>query len=321
MSNNPTYISKQTRTSRLRRVLRSPVRHLPGMLNHWYAWPAVVVGLLFTLGPICVIVAFSFMSRPESGGGVVFKFSSAAYESLLLNRGFTDQVSIDLRYVEVFITSFWQALLTTAVCIALSFPIALWMSLKKPRVQQLLVLAVTIPFWTNELVRTYAWMLILNQNGPINALLGFLGFGSQQLLYTQAASVIGLIYTFLPFAILPMYATLSGFDFRLVEAAYDLGAHKFTVMRRVIFRAIRPGIISAIALCFIPAFGSYLQPVLLGGGRVLMVGNLIASEFSEARNWPLGASLSTTILVITLIGMAIASYLGGRASQNAEMTL
>lgn len=305
----------------LRRLFGTAQRQLPGLLNHWYAWPAVLVGLVFTLGPIGVIIAFSFMSRPESGGGVVFSFSTDAYESLLFNHNFTDTVSFDLRYVSVLGTSLWQALLTTVVCIALSFPIALWMSLKKPRVQQLLVLAVTIPFWTNELVRTYAWMLILNENGPINGLLRFLGFGSQQLLYTQSASVIGLIYTFLPFAILPMYSTLSGFDFRLVEAAYDLGARKLTVMRRIILRAARPGVMSGIALCFIPAFGAYLQPVLLGGGRVLMVGNLIASEFSEARNWPLGASLSTTILVITLIGMAVATYMGGRASRNAGITL
>ncbi|MFT9232531.1 MAG: ABC transporter permease [Bifidobacterium sp.] len=313
--------SRSKKTNTLRSLFGTPQRQRPGLLSHWYAWPAVIVGLIFTLGPIGVIIAFSFMSRPESGGGVVFKFSTDAYESLLFSRDFSNVVSFDWRYVQVLGTSLWQALLTTAVCIALSFPIALWMSLKKPRVQQMLVLAVTIPFWTNELVRTYAWMLILNQNGPINGLLRLLGFGSQQLLYTQSASVIGLIYTFLPFAILPMYSTMSVFDFRLVEAAYDLGAHKLTVMRRIILRAARPGIMSGISLCFIPAFGAYLQPVLLGGGRVLMVGNLIASEFSEARNWPLGASLSTAILAITLIGMAIATYMGGRASRRAGITI
>ena len=289
----------------------------PGMLSRLYSLPSILIGLLFTLGPIGVIIAFSFMSRPDMGGGVVFRFSTEAYEKLLFRHDFFGNRSFDTRYLAVFGTSLWQALLTTVICVALAFPIALWMSMKSAKVQQILVLLVTIPFWTNLLVRTYAWMLILNENGPINWAMRLLGIGSQQMLYTSFASVIGLIYTFLPFAILPMYSALSGFDFRLVEAAYDLGAHKLTVMRRVIFRAAMPGVMSGVALCFIPAFGSYVQPVLLGGGRVLMVGNLIASQFAEARNWPFGAALSTVILAVTLFGALIASVIGGRASRKA----
>ncbi|TPF96468.1 ABC transporter permease [Bifidobacterium sp. UTCIF-39] len=299
----------------------SPHAVKPGLLHRAYAIPSILIGLLFTLGPMCVIVAFSFMSRPDMGGGVKFQFATDAYEKLLFRHDFFGNRFFDTRYLEVFGTSLWQALLTTAVCVALAFPIALWMSMKSAKVQQILVLLVTIPFWTNLLVRTYAWMLILNENGPINWAANLLGIGKQQLLYTSFASVIGLIYTFLPFAILPMYSALSGFDFRLVEAAYDLGAHKLTVMRRVILRAAMPGVMSGVALCFIPAFGSYVQPVLLGGGRVLMVGNLIASQFAEARNWPFGAALSTVILSITLLGAFLATVLGGKASRKAGMTL
>ncbi|MCI1674572.1 MAG: ABC transporter permease [Bifidobacterium tibiigranuli] len=291
------------------------------MLRRWYSIPAIVIGLLFTFGPMCVIVAFSFMSRPDIGGGVKFSFATDAYKQLLFRHDFYGNTSLDLRYLHVFGVSLWQAFITTAVCVALAFPIALWISLKEPKAQQLLVLLVTIPFWTNLLVRTYAWMLILNENGPANWALNILGFGRQQLLYTSFASVMGLIYTFLPFAILPMYSALSGFDFRLVEAAYDLGATKITVMRRIILQAARPGVMSAIGLCFIPAFGSYVQPVLLGGGRVLMVGNLIASQFSEARNWPFGSALSTVILVITFAGGILASALGGKAARKAGMTI
>ncbi|MBT1178028.1 ABC transporter permease [Bifidobacterium callimiconis] len=299
----------------------SPHEVKPGLLHRAYAVPSIIIGLLFTLGPMCVIVAFSFMSRPDMGGGVKFQFSTDAYEKLLFRHDFFGNRFFDTRYLEVFGTSLWQALLTTVVCVALAFPIALWMSMKSAKTQQILVLLVTIPFWTNLLVRTYAWMLILNENGPINWAANLLGLGKQQLLYTSFASVIGLIYTFLPFAILPMYSALSGFDFRLVEAAYDLGARKLTVMRRVILRAAMPGVMSGVALCFIPAFGSYVQPVLLGGGRVLMVGNLIASQFAEARNWPFGAALSTVILAITLLGAFLATALGGRASRKAGMTL
>ena len=297
--------------SRKRKVVR------PGMLGRWYAAPSILIGLLFTLGPVGVIVAFSFMSQPESGGGVVFQFSTKAYEQLIYREDFLGNRSLDSRYLEVFWTSFLQALVTTVTCIVLSFFIALWMSLQKRRVQRILVLLVTIPFWTNLIVRTYAWMLILNENGPINVVLRALGLGTRQLLYTSSASLIGLIFTFLPFAILPMYSALSGFDFRLVEAAFDLGARKLTVMRRIILRAARPGVVSAIALCFIPAFGSYVQPVLLGGGRVLMMGNLIASQFAEARNWPFGAALSTVILLVTFVCGAAATVLGGRASRKA----
>ncbi len=308
--------SGSTRTTL--RSLFAPSGHVrPGMLGHWYALPAILIGLLFTLGPVCVIVAFSFMSRPETGGGVLFRFSTKGYERLLFRTDFFGRRVFDARYLVVFGTSLVQALITTAACVVLAFFIALWMSMQRERVQRILVLLVTIPFWTNLLVRTYAWMLILNENGPVNALSRALGLGTRQLLYTPFASAVGLIYTFLPFAILPMYSTLSGFDFRLVEAAYDLGARKLTVMRRIIVRAAMPGVMSAVALCFIPAFGSYVQPVLLGGGRVLMMGNLIASQFSQSRNWPFGAALSTVILAVTLACGLVATLVGGRASRKA----
>ncbi|OZG51241.1 ABC transporter permease [Pseudoscardovia radai] len=289
----------------------------PGLLHRVWAVPSIILGLLFTLGPICVIVAFSFMSRPDVGGGVKFAFSTEGYRKLLFREDFFGNSYFDPRYLEVFWTSLWMALVTTAVCIALAFPIALWISMRTERTQRILVLLVTIPFWTNLIVRTYAWMLILNDNGPINAFATAFGFGTQHMLYTTGASLIGLIYTFLPFAILPMYSALSGFDFRLAEAAYDLGATKGVVLRRIILRAARPGILSGIALCLIPAFGSYVQPVLLGGGRVLMVGNLISSQFSEARNWPFGAAISTVILVITLLAALVASVMGNRSARKA----
>ncbi len=300
-----------------KRVLGADRKVKPGMLHRIWALPSIIVGLLFTLGPVCVIVAFSFMSRPDVGGGVKYQFSTEGYRKLLFREDFFGNSYFDGRYLQVFWTSLWMALVTTAVCVAIAFPIALWISMRSARTQRILVMLVTIPFWTNLIVRTYAWMLILNDNGPINQFTQWLGMGTHELLYTQAASLIGLIYTFLPFAILPMYSALSGFDFRLVEAAYDLGATKGIVMRRIIMRAARPGIASGVALCLIPAFGAYVQPVLLGGGRVLMVGNLISSQFSEARNWPFGSAISTVILVITLLAALIASALGNRSARKA----
>lgn len=275
----------------------------PGRLPWFASLPALVIGALFTIGPLAVIVAFSFMTRPAQGGGVVYQFTTDAYRTSLFTKSFNGDLVFNSAYLEVFWRSVVQATISTAICFVLAFPLALWIATRTPRVQNLLVLAVTIPFWTNLLVRTYAWMLVLAKDGVINQASRALGLGEHELLYTDLASQLGLIYTFLPFMVLPLYSSLSGFDFRLAEAGYDLGAHKFTVLRRIILPMARPGIISGSLLVFMPALGSYVQPVLLGGGKVLLIGNLIASQFGDSRNWPFGAALSVIILV--LLGLCL----------------
>jgi spermidine/putrescine transport system permease protein len=187
--------------------------------------------------------------------------------------------------------------------------------------QNILVLLVTIPFWTNLLVRTYAWMLILNENGIINTFTKGIGIGSFDLLYTPFASQLGLIYTFLPFMVLPIYSSLAGFDFRLAEAAYDLGARKMTVMRRIILPIATPGIVSGLLLVFMPAFGSYVQPVLLGGGKLLLVGNLIAAQFGASRNWPFGATLSVIVLVMLLLTLIAIAFYSRKSGRKVEIAL
>ncbi|MDR2379330.1 MAG: ABC transporter permease [Bifidobacteriaceae bacterium] len=298
---------------------RGPVR--PGQLGVAFATPAILVGLVFTLGPVIVIAVFSFLSQPETGGGVVYQFSAEAYRHFLFQEDFVGNTNLDLRYLRSFGLSAFQALATTAVCIGLAFPIALWMTTKTSRVQNLLVLVVTIPFWTNLLVRTYAWILLLSDRGAANAVLEAVGLAPRQLLYNSGATLVGLIYTFLPFAILPIYSALAGFDFSLAEAAYDLGARKSGVIRRVIWPAAAGGVMSAVALCFVPAFGAFVQPVLLGGGKVLMVGNLIAAQYGEARNWPFGAALSVIILVLTLLGAFALLRLAKRSSQKVSLAI
>ena len=287
----------------------------PGQVGWWGTTPAVVVGLLFTVGPLAIIVMYSFLSRPANGGGVTYDFSLEPYISFLFQSDFVGNVAFDPRYLNVFLESLQQAAVTTLVCFLLAFPLAIWMATRPEKTQNVLVLLVTIPFWTSLLVRTYAWMLILNDNGIVNGISQSLGLGTLDLLYTPFASQIGLIYTFLPFMVLPIYSALAGFDFRLAEAAYDLGARKFTVIRRVLLPLAVPGIISGILLVFMPAFGSYVQPVLLGGGKLLLIGNLIADQFGQSRNWPFGAALSVIILImlmVALIGIAIYSRRSGR---------
>ncbi|MDR3107858.1 MAG: ABC transporter permease [Bifidobacteriaceae bacterium] len=293
----------------------------PGQLSVGFAVPAILVGIAFTLGPVIVIAVFSFLSQPETGGGVVYRFSAEAYRHFLVQEDFVGNSHFDPRYLRSFGLSAFQALATTLVCIGLAFPIALWMTTKAPRTQNLLVLVVTIPFWTNLLVRTYAWILLLSDRGSVNSVLEVIGLEPRQLLYNSGATLVGLIYTFLPFAILPIYSALAGFDFALAEAAYDLGARKLGVIRRVIWPAAAGGVMSAIALCFVPAFGSFVQPVLLGGGKVLMVGNLIAAQYGEARNWPFGAALSVIILALTLFGAWGLLRWAKRSSQKVSLAV
>jgi spermidine/putrescine transport system permease protein len=293
----------------------------PGQLSVGFAVPAILVGIAFTLGPVIVIAVFSFLSQPETGGGVVYRFSTEAYRHFLVQEDFVGNSHFDPRYLRSFGLSAFQALATTLICIGLAFPIALWMTTKKARTQNLLVLVVTIPFWTNLLVRTYAWILLLSDRGSVNSVLEVIGLEPRQLLYNSGATLVGLIYTFLPFAILPIYSALAGFDFALAEAAYDLGARKLGVIRRVIWPAAAGGVMSAIALCFVPAFGSFVQPVLLGGGKVLMVGNLIAAQYGEARNWPFGAALSVIILVLTLFGAWALLRWAKRSSQKVSLAV
>lgn len=296
-------------------------RKKPGQIGLWGTAPALIIGLLFTVGPLIIIFIFSFLSRPYNGGGVEYKFSLEPYTSFLFQADFVGNVAFDPRYLKIFMDSIQQASVTTVVCFLLAFPLAIWMATRPEKMQTLLVLLVTIPFWTSLLVRTYAWMLILNDNGIVNNTTKFLGLGTHELLYTPFASQIGLIYTFLPFMVLPIYSSLAGFDFRLAEAAYDLGAKKSSVIRKVLLPIAVPGIISGILLVFMPAFGSYVQPVLLGGGKFLLIGNLIAAQFGQSRNWPFGAALSVIILVMLMLALITISMYSRRSGRKIELSL
>ncbi|OPG04417.1 hypothetical protein B1L11_37775 [Microbispora sp. GKU 823] len=272
-------------------------------------------GTLFLLAlvgaPLVIVVAYSFMSRGMFGVGVAGPFSVDSYVRLLFDTQLDGSKIFDPRYIGVFWQSIWLAALTTVCCAVLAFPMAVWMATRSPRTRALLVFAVTIPFWTNTLVRTYAWVLILNDNGPVSGLLGTpIG-----LLYTPFATAVGLVYVSLPFMILPVYSSAEKFDFRLAEAAYDLGARRLTVLRRVVYPAVRPGLVAGVVLVFIPSLGAFLQPQLLGGGKSLMIGNLIEQQFGASRNWPLGSAVAVALLVLTLLtlmGFALAGRRGGQ---------
>ncbi len=294
-------------------------RRQAGQGSWWSGLPGVVYLIALVFLPLVIIFVYSFLSRAKLGVGVKWQFSLTPYTELLFSESLSGGRSFDPTYLQIIANSFWYAIITSVVCLVLSIPIALWLATRAPERRTALVFAVTIPFWTSLLIRTYSFIIILNDNGPINGLLKGIGIIDEPIamLYTPFATVVGLVYTFLPFMILPIYASAERFDFRLAEAAYDLGAAKWTVLRRIVLPSIRPGIIAGMVLVFIPALGSYLAPELLGGGKTSMIANVIAAQFGASRNWPFGAALSVLLLVITLLVLVIFAVVAKRASRAA----
>lgn len=265
-----------------------------------------------------LIVLYSFLSRAKFGVGVKWSFSITPYLDLFYSESLTGGRTFDPTYLQIILNSFWYSLITTVACIVLAIPVAIWIATRAPRHRTVLVFLVTIPFWTSLLIRTYAFIIILNDNGPINGSLQFLHVIGEPLtlLYTPFATVIGLVYAFLPFMILPVYASAERFDFRLAEAAYDLGANRWTVLRRIVLPSIRPGVVAGSLLVFIPALGSFLAPELLGGGKTSMIANVIAAQFGASRNWPFGAALSVLLLVITMLVLVVFAVVARRTTRG-----
>ena len=290
-----------------------------GQGSVWAAVPGLVYLVALVLVPLIIIVIFSFLSRAKLGVGVKWEFSTQAYADLLFSESLAGGRSFDPTYLQIILNSFLFALVTAGVTLALSIPIALWIATRPAERRTALIFLVTIPFWTSLLIRTYAFVIILNDNGPINGTLGWLGLIGEPIpmLYTPFATVTGLVYTFLPFMILPIYASAERFDFRLAEAAYDLGAGKWTVLRRIVLPSIRPGVIAGMLLVFVPALGSFLAPELLGGGKTSMIANVIAAQFGASRNWPLGAALSVLLLIITMLVLVGFAVTAKRVSRTA----
>lgn len=269
------------------------------------ASPAIVIMAILSLIPLMIVVAYSFMT-PGDYGGVVPKFSIEAYVSLLFQRDIFDStLTFSPAYLEIYIRTAIFGAATTAICVMIGFPTAYFMATRPPERRNLWVLLLTIPFWSNLLVRTIAVMFVIRDEGLVNTLLMRFGVIDHPitLLYTNFAIVLGLVYSFLPFMVLPIYASLEKFDFRLAEAGFDLYATRFKVLTQIIVPLARPGIVTGSILVFVPAFGAYVTPLLLGGGSHLMIGDLIALQFGSSRNWPLGSAFSIVLMVIVMAAL------------------
>lgn len=269
--------------------------------------PAMLFIAFFMLAPIGLMAYVSVLERGDFGGVEWGVLSIDAYWSFFFERELDGSVTINTDYVQIFLRSFGLSLITTVLALLVGFPTALYMALQPERYRNLLVFLVTIPFWTNLLVRNYAWILLLRNNGLIDGSLNKLGIISEPInvLYTPFATGIGLTYSFLPFMVLPIYASLEKLDFRLVEAAFDLGANRVRALFRVIVPLSAPGIIAGCILVFVPCLGAYVTPELLGGSKSMMIGNLIQTQFGASRNWPFGAALAFALLTIVLLAMMV----------------
>jgi spermidine/putrescine transport system permease protein len=293
-------------------------RGRPGQSSPKLAYLPIIF-LAFAIGvPLLIIVVYSFLEKPSQGTGVKWVFTLENYKALFIQEKLDGTTALDTRYIKVLWTSFYYSLLTTIVTLVLSIPVAMWIATRDARKRNLLVALVTLPFWISILIRTYGMRQIVADEGPIGKFLGIFNI-EWSILYSPPATILGLIYVFLPFMILPIYASAERFDFRLAEAAYDLGAKRMTVVRRIILPSIRPGVISGIALVFIPALGSFLQSDMLGGGKTNMVANVIANNFGQARNWPFGSALAVLLIVLTLLFVLIMQGAAQRRGDKVEL--
>lgn len=272
------------------------LRRYPALSAWLLLLPAVGWLLLFFIAPLFIVGAFSFM-QGATYGGVVPVFTLSNYARVF-----------DSLYLNTFLRSLYIAILTTALCLLLGFPLAYFIATRPQRSRYALLLALMVPFWTNFLIRTYAWLTILRTNtGLINGTLLSLGIIQQPLplFGNDFAIILGLVYGWLPDMVLPIYAALDRLDRSLLEAASDLYAPRWRVFLRVIWPLSLPGVVAGSMLVFIPSLGAFVIPAILGGGKSLMIGNVISNQFLTARDWPFGSALSILMMVFMLAGTLI----------------
>jgi spermidine/putrescine transport system permease protein len=269
--------------------------------------PALLVLACAASGPLLIVLVYSFISSGEYGG-VVWKFSTDAWFNVVFHRDIFDGT---LALADAHLIILWRSIklsfFTTVTTLAIGFPTAYFIATRPRKTRNIWLFLITIPFWTNLLIRTFAILEVIRNEGLINIGLQAFGVidGPIQMLYTDFAIMVGMTYVYLPLMVLPLYASMERLDFNLVEAAYDLYATRNKVLRRVIVPLVKPGIIAGSILVFIPSLGAFVTPRVLGGGKKMMLGNLIELQFGAGRNWPLGAALSITLLSIVMIALLI----------------
>lgn len=265
------------------------------------ALPAYAYLVIFFVVPLLLVLVYSFASRSSTGLTVLENWNLDSYARL-----FSEQVA------QILIRSLVLAVTTTVICLVVCYPFAYFIATRGPTLRNVLLVLVMIPFWSNFLVRTYAWRFILGSDGFVSQISQALGGGEVRLLFTNTAVLIGMVYGFMPFMVLPLYAALERLDWSLVDAARDLYASGWVAFRKITLPLSMPGVIAGSILVFIPALGAYVTPAILGGARTVLIGDYIVSQFLSARNWPFGSALSISIMSLMLIATLIYFRSGAR---------
>jgi spermidine/putrescine transport system permease protein len=285
-------------TTQIRPIRKSDKLQLGVLLG-----PATVFLLLFFVAPLLILGVYSFLKR-GAYGQLVWEFNLQNYVRV-----------IDPLYLNILWRSFVFAIGTTVICLLFGYPFAYYIArLPGLRLRNLLLILVMVPFWTNFLIRTYAWRVILGNDGPLNGLLLGLGVIREPLplIFNDGAVMVGLVYGYLPFMVLPLYAAIDRVDFSLMEAAHDLYADGWQAFRRVLLPLSMPGVIAGSILVFIPTLGTFVTSDLLGGAKTVLIGNLIQSQFLTARDWPFGSAF-TVLLMLAVLGATLYYFRkGGR---------
>ena len=276
-------------------------------LRAWLLLPSWVVIGVFLLIPVGLMLVISFMTK-EFRGGVIWELSLAAYDQFLFDRGLfgDDPPTIQWTYIVIFIRSIVQATIATIFCLIIGFPTAYFIAARDVKNRTFWIFLVTVPYWVNLLIRTVSLKFLIRDNGPINEFLMSFGLLSEPLglINTNIAVQLGLFYSYLPFMVLPIYASVEGFNFTYSEAAADLYADKWSTLRRIVLPNVAPGIAAGCILVFIPSLGAFIAPDLLGGAKNFMIGSLIEEQFKgNAGNWPFGAAASMILLTMVLIAL------------------
>lgn len=271
----------------------------------------------FFLIPLGIMVVYSFL-EPGLYGGVVWSFYPYNYGRIFgwpLGGG----EEFEPLYIQIILNSFYYAVITVLVTLVVCYPVAFWVSRMGPMAKNIVLFAITLPFFANLLVRIYAWLLLLRPTGAVNTALMSLGIIDQPLnmIFTEFAVIVGLVYVLTPFMFLPIYASVERLDWSLVQASQDLGATPFQTFRRVILPLTAPGIAGGCVIVFIPALGNFIVPSFLGGSKVQMTGNVIERQFLQARNWPFGSTLAMIVMASVLL-LVLAYTLWMRRAANNE---
>ncbi len=263
------------------------MKHFKHFTKPYLIWSAVMIVI-----PLLMIVLYAFTTKGNDVASWQFSLENFAR-------------FVEPTYLSVFLKSIKLGVISTGICLLAGYPMAYIISKCSDKVQNMLILAVTVPMWFNMLLRTYAWMNILSDNGIINGILKRLGFEPVTMMYTDFSVILGLVCNFLPFMIIPIHTSLNKMDKSLIEAAYDLGANKLQTFRKVVWKLSIPGVLNGIIMVFLMSISTFVIPKLLGGGQYVLIGNLIENQFVTVGDWNFGSAISMILAVIIIFGMRL----------------